>query len=68
MVLVGQDRIQWENNPGTIYAAQSGQRQFTENICSEDDLRSDASPRIFKHLKNDIIAHFLTDFYPTKVT
>ena len=35
-----------------------GQRQFTENICSEDDLRSAASPRIFKHLKNGIIAPF----------
>ena len=46
------------------------QRQFSENICSEDDLRSrifgtfivilclPASPRIFEHLKNGIIAHF----------
>ena len=47
------------------------QRQFSENICSEDDLRSrifrniccklsclPASSRIFKHLKNGIIAHF----------
>ena len=33
------------------------QRQFSENICSEDDLRS-ASPRIFEHPKNGIIAHF----------
>ena len=24
-------------------------------------------PRIFEHLKNGIIAHFLTDFYPKKV-
>ena len=47
------------------------QRQFSENICSEDDLRSrifgtfhckisclPASPRIFEHLKNGMIAHF----------
>ena len=48
------------------------QRQFSENVCSEDDLRCrinfqnicckiscfPASPRIFKHLKNGIIAHF----------
>ena len=47
------------------------QRQFLENICSEDGLRSrnfrnicckiscfPASPRIFEHLKNGIIAHF----------
>ena len=48
------------------------QRQFSENICSEDDLRSrifgtfvviyisclPASPRIFEHPKNGIIAHF----------
>ena len=27
---------------------------FSENICSEDDLRS----RIFDHLKHGIIAHF----------
>ena len=48
------------------------QRQFSENICWEDDLTSrifgtcicckisclPASPRIFEHLKNGIIAHF----------
>ena len=47
------------------------QRQFSENICSEDDLRSRifgtfvakiscvaACPRIFEHLKNGVIAHF----------
>ena len=48
------------------------QRQFSENICSEDDLRSrifgtfvvkflaclPASPRIFEYLKNGIIAYF----------
>ena len=47
------------------------QRQFSENICSEDDLRSrifwnisfkisclPAPPRIFEHLKNGKIAHF----------
>ena len=47
------------------------QRQFLENICPEDDLRSrifgnicckisclPASPRIFEHLKNGKIAHF----------
>ena len=41
------------------------QRQFSENICSEDDSRSkifgafaSASPRIFQLLKNGIIAHF----------
>ena len=46
------------------------QRQFSENICSEDDFRSrifgtfvvkfclPASPRIFEHLKNGIIAYF----------
>ena len=47
------------------------QRQFSENICSEDDLRSRifgtfvvkfiaclVSPRIFEHPKNSIIAHF----------
>ena len=48
------------------------QRQFSENICSEDDLRSrifgtlfcckisclPVSPRIIELLKNGIIAHF----------
>ena len=46
------------------------QRQFLENICSEDDFRSrifgtfvvkflsPASPRIFEQLTNGIIAHF----------
>ena len=48
------------------------QRQFSENICSKDDLRSrifgtciwckisclPASPRIFEHLETTIIAHF----------
>ena len=46
------------------------QRQLSENICSEDDLRSaisehlskisclSGSPRIFEHLKNGIIADF----------
>ena len=47
------------------------QCQFSENTCSEGDLRSRifatffgkicclaASPRIFAHLKNGIIAHF----------
>ena len=29
---------------------------FRKNICSEDDLP--ASPKIFEHLKNGIIAHF----------
>ena len=46
-------------------------RQFSENICSENDLRSSifgtfvvkvfrlpVSPRIFEHLKNGIIAYF----------
>ena len=38
------------------------QRQFLENICSEDDFRNifcmPASPKIFERLKNGIIAHF----------
>ena len=47
------------------------QRQFSQNICSENDLRSrifrnirckisclPTSPRIFKHQKNGIMAHF----------
>ena len=47
------------------------QRQFSENICSEDDLRSrifgtfvfkisylHASPKIFEPPQNGIIAHF----------
>ena len=54
--------------------ARGTQRQFFENICSEDDLRSKifgtfvglcckiscllASPRIFEHLQNGIITHF----------
>ena len=55
------------------------QRQFLENSCSEDDMRSrifrkffckicslPASPRIFEHLKNGMA--FLTDFYCKKVT
>ena len=57
-----------------IYSLLRGtQRQFSENICSEDDLRSrnfgtlfclkflvcmPASLRIFEDLKNSIIAHF----------
>ena len=50
------------------YLYRGTQRQFSENICSEDDLRSriflffwkisclPASPRIFEHIKNGIIA------------
>ena len=47
------------------------QRQSSENICSEDDLRTrifgtffvkfsclPTSPRLFEHLKNGVIAHF----------
>ena len=50
----------WSQNRGI-------QRQFSENICSEDDLRSRIcgtfvvkflACRIFEHLKNGIIAHF----------
>ena len=55
--------------PQAIY---QGHPTFSENICSEDDLRSSifgtlvvkflaclpASPRIFEHLKNGVIAHF----------
>ena len=58
------------------------QRQFLENIYSEDDLRSRilgafvvkflaCLPLLgfFNSPKNGIIAHtFLTDFYPKKVT
>ena len=60
----------------------STQRHFSENICSEDDLRSrifrkfflkflaclPASPRIFEHLKKWYNCPFLTDFYPKNVT
>ena len=49
-------------------AWEATQRQFSENICLEDDLRFRisgtfvvkflaASPRVFEHLKNGIIAH-----------
>ena len=54
-----------------LYLFRGTQRQFSENICSEDDLRSrifrnisckitclSASPRIFEHLQNGIITHF----------
>ena len=54
------------------------QRQFSENICSEYDLRSrifrniccktvclPASPRIFEHLNTTILAHF-NGFLPLK--
>ena len=54
------------------------QRQFSENNCSEDDLRSricckisclPASAGIFEHLENGIYnCPCLTDFYPKKVT
>ena len=56
------------------------QRQLSENICSEDDLRSrtfgtffvnsclPASPRIFEHLKKWYNCPFLTDSYLKKVT
>jgi len=54
------------------YRSRGTQRQFSENICAGDDLRSrifgtsvvkflaclPASPRFFEHLTNDIIAHF----------
>ena len=53
------------------------QRQFSENICLEDDLRSGIFGTFVvkfiagrpllgfsEHLKNGIIAHFLTHFYP----
>ena len=58
-----------------ISVSRGTQRQFSENICSEDDLRSrifgtfvvkisclPASPTIFEHLKNGIIAHFYRIF------
>ena len=54
-----------------IASVRGTQRQFLENICLEDDSRSrifgtfvvkffacHASPRIFEHLKNGIIADF----------
>ena len=57
------------------------QRQISENICSEDDLRSrifgtfcckiscfPASYSIFEHRKKWYNEPFLTDFYPKKVT
>ena len=60
-----------ERGETDVFAGYKGtQRQFSENICSEDDLRSrifgtfvvksclPASPRIFEHLKNAITAHF----------
>ena len=56
-----------DSNRGT----QPAERQFSESICSEDDLTSrifgtfvekiyclPACPRILEHLKNGIIAHF----------
>ena len=63
-----------------IPAGRGTQRQFSENICSEDDLRSRifgtfvvkflacnllASPRIFEHLKPGITALF-NGFLPWK--
>ena len=61
--------IQRRNQSGLLI--RGTQRQFSENMCSEDDLRSrifgtfvvkffclSASPRIFEHLKNGIFAHF----------
>ena len=57
------------------------QRQFSENICSEDDLRSrifgivvvkisclPSPPRIFEHLKHGHNCPSLTESYPKKVT
>ena len=57
------------------------QRQFSENICSEDDLRSRIFGtfvvkflaclpllRIFEHLKKWYNCPFLTVFHPKKVT
>ena len=50
--------------PETII--RGSQRQFSENICSEDDLSRNicckisclpASPRIFERLRNGIIVH-----------
>ena len=53
------------------YSIRGTQRQFSGNMCSEDDLRSrifgtfvvkflslPTSPRIFERLQNGIIAHF----------
>ena len=56
---------------GTVTRPRGTQRQLSENICLEDDLRSRifgtfvveflaclASPRFFEHLKNGMIARF----------
>ena len=61
----------YNNNVAWFWKIRGTQRQFSENICSEDDLRSrffrnicckihclPAFPGIFEHLKNCIIALF----------
>ena len=73
-----ESRTRTNSNKGKYFIAAIGQninrgtqRQFSEYICSEDDLRSrifgtffckisclPASPRIFEHLKYGIIGHF----------
>ena len=71
-----------KNNMAAKYillAFRDTQRQFSKKNCSEDDLRNfrnicckisclPASPGIFKHLKNGVIAQFKQIFYPKKVT
>ena len=42
--------------------------EFSEYLLYNFLLACLSHPRIFEHLKNGIIAHFLTDFYPEKVT
>ena len=74
----------WQNrndSPCVHCVFRGTQRQFSGDICSEDDFRSrifetfvvkiswlPASSRIFKHIKNGIIVHFWRIFYPKKVT
>ena len=84
--LMTEDRLKLHSNKAKC--KQNGkilrgtQRHFSENICSEDNLRSrifgkffvkflaclPASPRIFEHLKKWYNCPFLTDFYPKNVT
>ena len=84
--LMTEDRLKLHSNKAkckqNCKILRGTQRHFSENICSEDDLRSrifgkffvkflaclPASPRIFEHLKKWYNCPFLTDFYPKNVT
>ena len=62
--------MRYQGHPTSIFGKYLFGRRFEiqnfQNICCKISCLP-ASPRIFEHLKNGIIAQFLTDLYPKKL-